>query len=246
MSDALSGEVPFDFLEEEVVRAALSADGLRHRWLWLTKQPGRMARFSDGLRNKGVAWPENLWAGTSITTQGTTPRIDHLLRVGHEKTIRFLSVEPQLEAVDLARWLPQIGWVIQGGESGRKARPFHTEWAIDLARRCRDQGVPYFLKQLGSCVVRDGQRVRFRDHHAGDWSEWPEQLRLRQVPACGGTNAPALPPPNPREARRTARTTRTEPGRAERRREAALKAWATRRKRALLPTEWVLSHPGGP
>src|SRR5262249_21085483 len=139
-------------------------------------------------------------------------------------------VEPQLEPIDLAPWLPRIHWVIQGGESGRKARPFHIEWAIDLARECHEKGVPYFLKQLGSRVVQDGQPVRFQDHHAGDWSEWPEQLRLRQMPVRGGAKADIVPSADSREAQAADRTTQTEPERAKKRREAALKAWATRRR----------------
>jgi len=141
-----------------------------------------MAEFSFMLKAKGVRWPVNLWAGTSITTQGTTGRIEPLLQVGDEGTIRFLSVEPQREKIDLAAWLPRLDWVIQGGESGRSARPFHLEWALDLAGQCKEVGVAYFIKQLGSAVFSGGQKLRFLDGHAGDWSEWPEEARVRQMP----------------------------------------------------------------
>lgn len=90
MSDALSS-VPFDFLEAEVVANVTSPEGSRHQWLWLTKRPERMAQFSDRLKAKSLSWPNNLWAGTSITSQGTTSRIKYVLRVGDENTIRFLS-----------------------------------------------------------------------------------------------------------------------------------------------------------
>jgi protein gp37 len=159
MSDALSATVPFDFLEEEVVRTVTSSDGQRHQWLWLTKRPDRMAQFSIMLKAKGVSWPENLWAGTSITTQATTSRIKHLLRVGDESTIRFLSVEPQREVIALGEWLPRLGWIIQGGESGRGANPFQLEWAHDLIGQCREAGVACFLKQLGSTVLSDGRKL---------------------------------------------------------------------------------------
>ena len=125
MSDALSAAVPFDFLEEEVVGTTTSPSGHRHHWLWLTKRPDRMAQFSDMLKAKGVKWPENLWAGTSITTQGTTSRVNHLLRVGDNSTVRFLSVEPQHGEIDLGQWLPRLDWVIQGGESGAARTPFN-------------------------------------------------------------------------------------------------------------------------
>ena len=186
MSDSLSAAVPFEFLRDEIVLNVLGERGRRHRWLWLTKRPDRMAQFSGWLVGEGIAWPENLWAGTSITSQATTSRIRHLVRVGDDRTVRFLSVEPQVEAIDLSRWLPRIGWVIQGGESGRSARAFDLAWAESMIEECGRLGVPYFLKQLGSHVVDGGVRLTFTDGHAGDWSEWPERLRVRKLPVAPG------------------------------------------------------------
>ena len=182
MSDSLSGGVPFDYLRDEILKTVTSEPGQRHHWLWLTKRPDRMAKLSAWLEAEGIEWPDNLWAGTSITAQVTTSRIKHLLKVGDEQTIRFVSVEPQVESIDLRRWLPSLDWVIQGGESGRKARHFDLLWARSLFEQCSSEGVPYFLKQLGSMVVDGGERLGFADAHAGDWSEWPEELRVREMP----------------------------------------------------------------
>ena len=181
MSDSLSAAVPFEYLAEEVIANVTSALGKRHQWVWLTKRPERMAKFSQWLKRP---WPSNLWAGTSVTSQATAKRINGLLNVGNKDTIHFLSVEPQVEALDLSQWLPHISWVIQGGESGRKVRPFHMEWAKSLSEQCKHHGVSYFLKQLGSQVCRRGKRVIFEDDHASNWSEWPKNLRVRMMPAC--------------------------------------------------------------
>lgn len=182
MSDALSRAVSFEYLEQEIIDNVTSPEGQRHRWLWLTKRPPRMAEFSAQLLAWGVRWPANLWAGTSITSATMTSRIDALLAVGDESTVRFLSVEPQIEAIDLGAWLPTIDWVIQGGESGEDARPFDLAWARTLRDACRRAKVPYFLKQLGTAPMLDGQPLRLRNRHGGDWAEWPEDLRVRQVP----------------------------------------------------------------
>ena len=107
MSDALSSAVPFEYLATEAIDNVTSDLGSRHQWLWLTKRPHRMAAFYRWLWKRGKDWPINLWAGTSITTQATATRIKGLLNVGHRKTIRFLSVEPQIEPVDLTPWLPR-------------------------------------------------------------------------------------------------------------------------------------------
>jgi protein gp37 len=42
-----------------------------------------------------------------------------------------------------------IGWVITGGESGRKARPMAPQWATSLRDQCATAGVPFFFKQWG-------------------------------------------------------------------------------------------------
>jgi protein gp37 len=143
-----------------------------------------MAKFSAWLAEHGISWPSHLWAGTSITEQKTTNRIKHLLSVGDSHTIRFLSVEPQVKPLDLTPFLPQVDWVLHGGESGHHARSFHVEWAVELLAACKQHGVPYFLKQLGSVVMRKGKRLTFGNAHASDWSEWPQELTVREVPKC--------------------------------------------------------------
>ncbi len=183
MGDALCEEVPFGYLRTEIMYNVVSPHGRRHGWLWLTKRPHRMAMFSDWLKDSGFEWPGNLWAGRSVTTVKTTGRIDHLLKVGNEDTIRYLSLEPQWEPIDLRPWLPQLNWIIQGGESGgNQAKPFQVEWAREMRQHCADAGVPYFLKQLG-CNVLDGeQQVTLKDNHGGNWDEWPADLRVREMP----------------------------------------------------------------
>lgn len=182
MSDALSKVVTFDYLKDEVIDNVTSEQGRRHHWLWLTKRPKRMAKFSAWLKQRGVEWPSNVWAGTSITSQKTTSRIKHLLNVGNEETIRFLSVEPQVEEIDLDEWLSKVDWLIHGGESGHGARPFDLRWATSLIERCRNHDLPYFLKQLGSQVVDGSGWLSFEDNHAGDWEEWPKSVRVRELP----------------------------------------------------------------
>ncbi len=180
MSDALSDSVEFEYLKKEIIEVVTSESGLRHRWLWLTKRPQRMATFSQWINQP---WPDNLWVATSVTTQASTARIKHLLNVGNENTVRFLSVEPQWEPIILDMWLPQIDWVIQGGESGPNANEFHVDWAESMIAQCKQHNVPYFLKQLGSNVISEGEKTTYKQSHGGDWNEWPVSLRVRQFPS---------------------------------------------------------------
>jgi protein gp37 len=183
MSDALSAAVSFEYLRDEIIDVVTGDEGWRHVWQWLTKRPQRMAEFSRWLSKQGIRWPRNLWVGTSVTTQSTTSRVAQLLKVGNRDTIRFLSVEPQWEGIDLRQWLPSLDWVIQGGQSGNIKRSFDLAWADELIQQCRRLKVPYFLKQLGGFAVANGSRLQFDDYHGGDWSEWPQHLRVRQMPA---------------------------------------------------------------
>lgn len=93
MSDALSPVLPFEYPRNEGIADVASQEGRRRHWLWLTKRPDRMAKFPEFLRGKKIARPENLWAGTIITTQATTTRIKSRLKIGGEDTTRFLPVE---------------------------------------------------------------------------------------------------------------------------------------------------------
>lgn len=140
-----------------------------------------MAEFARWLKDLGVPWPANLWAGTSVTTSPTRSRIADLVEVS--AAVRFLSVEPQIEDIDLAGRLDGIHWVIQGGESGTGSRRFDVEWADRMREQCKGAGVAYFLKQLGSVAFEIGQPYPMRHPHGGDWTEWYERLRVREFPA---------------------------------------------------------------
>ena len=87
-----------------------------------------------------------------------------------------------------------------GGESGsgKYTRPFDLAWAEELCDHCEAKGVAFFLKRIGRNPVRDGKKYKLPfkrdvapsgrftdaviDPHGGDWSEWPESLRVREFP----------------------------------------------------------------
>lgn len=111
MSDALSEAIDFEYLHDEIVRPFSWPRGSRHVGLWLTKRPARMAKFGLWLRQvKGEDWPENLWAGTSITGPKTIGRLADLVQVPCAH--RFLSLEPLWGLVDVTPALN--GWRCTG------------------------------------------------------------------------------------------------------------------------------------
>jgi protein gp37 len=150
-------------------------------------------------------WPlSNVWLGVSVEDQKRADqRIPHLLAT--PAAVRFLSVEPMLGPIEFSdvsrrsdavkqlgrRTLEGINWIIVGGESGPNARPFDVGWARSLRDQCKAASVAFFLKQLGSRPVTApvcplscecGLHYGFHDKKAGDPSEWPADLRIRQFP----------------------------------------------------------------
>lgn len=175
-------------------------------WQLLTKRPENvMDMVPEAWRD---AFPANVWIGTSVENQRyADERIPELLKI--PARVRFLSCEPLLGPVDLSAvpwrhgamaakgwkgvlrvhsepddfvyWSQRdaIQWVIVGGESGDGARPFDVAWARSIVRECQQAGVAVFVKQMGANV---SGLVKLKSKKGGDISEWPEDLRVREMP----------------------------------------------------------------
>lgn len=105
-------------------------------------------------------------------------------------TFRFLSAEPLLGRVDWAHVTEGMSQIIFGGESGPGARPCDVRWIREGVAVCRREGVAPFVKQMGSVWARRETALRrvetisdacAADSHGGDWAEWTEDLRVREV-----------------------------------------------------------------
>jgi protein gp37 len=105
-----------------------------------------------------------------------------------------------------------LDWIICGGESGPGARPCDVAWVRSAVRQCADAGVSCFVKQLGAAPIvspcrqhhwdfggaigrvarfsptdkrypsSEPWRVHFTDRKGGAMEEWPEDLRVREMP----------------------------------------------------------------
>lgn len=138
-------------------------------WLLLTKRPEKIQylhRIARGYSIGDYGPIPNLWLGTSVENQeAADDRIPHLLQV--PAVVRFLSCEPLLGPIELREWhlfhhiaqlsyqLPQVDWVIVGGESGPHARPMATDWARSLRDQCQAAGVAFHFKQWGEWAPID-------------------------------------------------------------------------------------------
>jgi protein gp37 len=165
-------------------------------WLLLSKRPENMIELASPVWRH--EWPPNVWAGTTVGVQASLKRAASLLTV--PAAVRFVSCEPLLEPIDLSSVLGGLAWVIVGGESGPKARPFHTQWARSLRDACAANGVAFFFKQLGEYAVDDhgphaGLQPRVahkdRDRTGKALESIPADLRIREFPPA--VDVPAYP-----------------------------------------------------
>jgi protein gp37 len=157
-------------------------------------------------RHLAERWPlPNLWLGVSAEDQAAADRrIPLLLR--SPAAVRFVSYEPALGPVDFRRWLTpgsvrtrsnfprdevrtdKLDWIIVGGESGPRSRPFDIAWARQTIDDCQAADVACFVKQLGAkpqegeSAERAPAWLRLTDRKGGDLTAWPESLRVRQFP----------------------------------------------------------------
>lgn len=112
----------------------------QHTFVVLTKRPVRARRFTLDL--------PNLILGVSVEDQPTAEqRIPILLET--QAAGRGVSYEPALGPVDFSPYLPNLDWVIAGGETGPGARPAHPDWFRSVRDQCQAAKVPFFFKQWG-------------------------------------------------------------------------------------------------
>lgn len=128
-------------------------------------------------------WPlPNVQIGVSVGIAKSKRRLQQLREIPAE--LRFVSFEPLLE--DLGELdLAGIDWAIVGGESGAKARPCELDWLSSVVRQAQSQSVPVFVKQLGRRPKHGpGGLLRWpiTDVKGAIMSEWPEHLRVREMP----------------------------------------------------------------
>jgi protein gp37 len=126
----------------------------------------------------------NVWLGVSVEDQDRADqRIPALLDT--PAAVRWLSMEPLLGPVELPEFvvagapdcpcedgrecLPNIDWVVVGGESGPNHRPCNPAWVRAIRDQCIQGGIPFFLKQWGGRTPKAGGR----ELDGRTWDEYP-------------------------------------------------------------------------
>lgn len=193
MCDVFEHRVPDD-LGARRARLWELVDATPHLiWQFLTKRPEWVPTMVPRHWMHG-GWPDNAWLGATVEApRFARIRLPRLLKI--PAPIRFVSMEPLLAGIDLARWLPDrysgddsyrwecqahgmaecdqtpecagVQWVIVGGESGSPRRTLDHDDARAIRDQCAVAGVPYFFKQ---------------DSGPGSGVPGPDDLMVRQFP----------------------------------------------------------------
>ena len=182
-NDLFHEAVPFEFWVDAYKAMAFSAN---HTFLVLTKRPRRMLEW---YATCPCPLPSIYHGLTVCNQQEADEKIPVFLQVPGKK---FLSIEPMLGAVDLAKkygaacgkWrhaVDMIDAVILGGETGPGARPMHPDWVRSVRDQCQSVGVPFFFKSFGKYPPFGNYRLldgRFHDDlpwadDPGDFEDYP-------------------------------------------------------------------------
>jgi protein gp37 len=151
-----------------------------HIFQILTKRSKRMLDLSPRLQ-----FTPNVWLGVSVENSKWTHRLDHLVEV--PATVRFVSAEPLLGPLgDLSFWLPNLHWMIVGGESGihlgnaKKPKNLHRwmdhGWAREIRDQCIEYDVPFFFKQSSGGRSETGTLLCEED---GSFTQWRQMPKVR-------------------------------------------------------------------
>jgi protein gp37 len=200
-SDSFTESVPITWMDDYLQAMA----GCPHVWIVLTKRPSRMLEWVAHVEGRLGHVPTNFWLCSSLVAPAAVRgRVRGMLQIrerlpGH---VCGLSIEPPFEDLCplLRREFPGLPeamtWVKLGGGSDHgknKAAPTPVEWLRGLRDFFRRGPTAVFVKQLGSHPTEAGAPLRLKDRHGGDWREWPEDLRVREMPL-----PPKRPPGAPR------------------------------------------------
>jgi protein gp37 len=178
MSDLFHEDVPSLFIDHVFETMHLA---YWHTFMILTKRAERMYSYISQryLPNRLAVLP-NVWLGVTTEDQKTADgRIPFLLQT--PAAIRFVSVEPMLEKINISPYLygnigryygdhpNYLNWVICGCESGPGARPMKMSWAADMKHQCVFYDVPFFFKQ----AMIKGKLVKMPVIDGKIWDEIP-------------------------------------------------------------------------
>ncbi len=208
MGDLFHNDVKPEWISK-VIESCISANRKQHKhtWVFLTKRPENILKWREWGKYQCpqvVAWFQHMaWMGVTAENQEQLEqRWEELKQI--PASVKFLSIEPMLDEIDLFKAdilyggpcggggesgpieydvASLINWVICGCESGSKRRETKTDWVRFLKEQCTAAGVPFFLKQMAGKECKTGTGDRYLTDRVFSmpeldgkvWDQWPER-----------------------------------------------------------------------
>jgi protein gp37 len=150
MSDIFHEERPPEIVDR-ILDIAAASD---HIGEFFSKRPETMAKYFLSRRGASRPWKRRPLLGFSAERQREfDERWPHARRLAEKGWTTFVSVAPMLGPIVLPSdflALADRGWVIVGGEQGRKGnvRPMDLAWARSLRDQCLAAGIPFHCYQV--------------------------------------------------------------------------------------------------
>ena len=132
---------------EMINRSPLLAKYKQHRYMFLTKNPGRYKELAEaGL----LPTDDNMFYGTTITDDETEFFFS-------DKHKTFLSIEPIQKEFSERKLPPPVDWVIIGQETGNRKDKIIADagWIEKIYNVCHSAGIPVFMKDNLSGIVEN-------------------------------------------------------------------------------------------
>lgn len=158
-------------------------------WIILTKRIDRVEQCLPP--DWGEGW-DHVWLCVSAENQERYNERVPVLLLTRAK-VRGVSIEPIVGPIDMmpnltfGHFFAKLDWVIIGGESGNDTgkwlyRKANEEWFHKIVDYCVEQGIPVFMKQLGTWLAK---KHRLKDRTGSNLNEYPvalSELRIQQFP----------------------------------------------------------------
>ena len=128
----------------------------QHNFIMTTKRAHRLSVI------KGLTL-QNAFVGVSVEGQKFMRRTKHLMKLP-DNFKKVLFIAPMLAPVVIPeKVLRKLSWIIcspERGGIGRKARPCHEEWQMELIEQAKSYDIPFFLdvKYQPERILRMGGR----------------------------------------------------------------------------------------
>lgn len=132
---------------------------------------------NDTLKWELIAWMKDRLSENEIT-QVADLNAPASVEVKVCEGVLWTSLEPLYEGTithtPLSDMIPELDWVVVGGESGPGATLTQLNDIAQTIDVCKSGDTPVFVKQLGSAHGKE---------KGGDWDMWEDNLKYREMAA---------------------------------------------------------------